>query len=85
MGPSIENDDISSMEGVTKKDVRVNIGIDFCSKPAKRFGEIKLSKGSISHDLIQKSIVKVQQGASDVYKCRKTPRQTDETNSLFTR
>ena len=65
----IETDDIASIAGVTKKDVRVNIGIDFCSKPAKRFGEIKLSKGSISYDLIQRKVIVTEysKGSTDVY------------------
>ena len=65
----IETDDIASIAGVTKKDVRVNIGIDFCSKPAKRFGEIKLSKGSISYDLIHRKVIVTEysKGSSDVY------------------
>ena len=66
----IETVDIASITGVTKKDVIVNIGIDFCSKPAKRCGEIKLSKGSISYDLINRMVMitEYNNGKSNEYK-----------------
>ena len=53
----IETEDLASITGVTEKGAIVNIGIDFCSKPTKRYGEIKLSNGSISYDLIQREVV----------------------------
>ena len=54
---NIETDDIAAIAGVTKKGALVNIGIDFCSKPSRRFGEIKLSNGSISYDLINRKVL----------------------------
>ena len=47
----IETDDYASIAGVTTKGVMVNIGIDYCSKPEKRYGEVKLSNGSINYEL----------------------------------
>ena len=44
----IETDDIAAIAEL-QKGALVNIGIDFCSKPSRRFGEIKLSNGSISY------------------------------------
>ena len=73
----IETEDLASITGVTEKGVIVNVGIDFCSKPTKRYGVIKLSNGSISYDLIERNLVVTEynKGTSNEYKMPQKPQE----------